>query len=279
MNSDYVIVFPATTKYMDEARVLLKSLTKNMPHVPVHIMTRRAEANCLKDEFSIVEEIIDEPPCDTEFRQVRTSRFRHASDISDRYKVVCLLDADMCCVRDFTVFFKMAEAGAILVGSNNTLLRYRKKDFDHMHVEAPDDIDVVHATFTTVPTILNPTIHKDYLTTIFNNKTGNDLDVPNLVACSMGLMKSVYHLPSYIVTNIHHTMVKPETGLKRTSDGLYSGQGEPVYLIHGHLGDQRYIDELIRPMEKNYGWHRKHIEHANNCIRALTEEYRKYANM
>ena len=56
---DNLIVFPATTKYLDEARVLLRSLVRNMPDVPVHIMTRRGEADCLKVEFPEVVEEVD----------------------------------------------------------------------------------------------------------------------------------------------------------------------------------------------------------------------------
>jgi len=277
MNTDYLIVFPATTNYMDEACVLLKSLQKHMPTIPVHVTTRNNDADCLLKEFDNVTRIIDEPPCDTEFRQVRTTRFRHAADVAkEGYKVVCLLDADMLVVRNFTKIFKMAESGTILVGSNNTLLRYRKKDFDKMFVDVSDDINVVHPTFTTVPTFINPTIHQEYLRAIYENKTGNDLDIPNLVAIQQNLMDQIYHLPSFLFTGIHHTMLKPETYVKMTDDGLYSHQGEPVYMLHGHLGDPKYLAELIKPMRQNYGYYEPYLKMAQSCINTLKEVYEKY---
>lgn len=270
-----LIVFPATTGYLDEAAVLLKSLSKHMPAVPVHIMSRNGEADHLK-EFKNVEEIINEPLCDSEFRQIRTSRFRHAADMKDRFKVVCLLDADMVVLRSLEAVFRMAETGTILVGSNNTIFRYTKKDFVKMQVDAPDDIDAVHGSFCTVPLFINPTIHCDFLMKVWGNTTGNDLDVPNLLAVSMGLSSRLYYLPSYLFLNIHHSMLKPETGCTLTSQGLFSRQGEPVYIIHGHWGDADYVAQLIDPMIKNYGYYPKYIESARDSIRILKAEYEKY---
>jgi len=270
-----LLVFPATTKYLPEARVLLKSLEVHMPDVPVHIMSKDHEADSLL-EFKVVEKIIDEEKVDTEFRQVRTSRFRYAVDVADEFEVVGLFDADMLCVYDFEHIFRMADTGVIVGCSNNTLLRYRKKDFDAMHVECDPGIDEVHTSFSTVPLFINPTIHKEYLMAIWENKTGNDLDIPNLLAITMGKMKQVYLLNSYAWTNIHHTMIKPETFIRKVEDGYASHQGERVYMLHGHWLDPKYIEELINPMIKNYGYYPKYIEGARNCIKTIEAEYQKY---
>lgn len=273
---DNLIIVPATKNYFVELDVLLKSLQKHMPHVPVHIMTRDGEANEYKDKFDIVEEVIDEPKCDSEFRQVRTSRFRYAAEQKDNFKSVCILDADMLCVRDFTQIFRMADTGTIVACSNNTLYRYVKKDFDKMHIDVPEGIEVIHASFSSVPIFISPGIHYEYLMAIWNNKTGNDLDVNNLLVHALGLADKVYLLGSENFTNIHHTMLKPEIFVRTTTDGYYNQLGEKIYMFHGHWLDDNYVKQLLEPMQKHYGWHKPYIDIAKNCINAIKKEYEKY---
>jgi hypothetical protein len=223
----------------------------------------------------------DEPARCKEFRRVRTSRFLFATQVAEHYDVVCILDADMVAIRDLSVLFGMARSGdAILVGSNNTLLRYLKKDFSEFGLVVPDDINVVHPTFCTVPMFINPSneVNKQYLLNIWNNPSGNDLDVNNLVAEQMGIMNKIFLIPSYISTGIHHTFLKPETYIKDSGQGLYSHQGEPVYFLHGHLNDDRYLEELMTPMRKNYGYYEPYLICAQNCVNTLKKAYAEYTD-
>ena len=273
----YLIIVPITGGYFAEGEALLRSLLMNNPDIPVDVISIKGQADYLKDKFTNVRQVINEPACDSEFRQVRTSRFRHALDVSPDFDVCCILDADMVSVRPMTNLFKMALGGTILVGSNNTLFRYIKKDFDLMKVEAPADINVVHGSFSTVPMFINPTLHARFLSAIWTNETGNDLDTLNLLVHSLGIYNdSVYHLPSYIVTNIHHSMLKMENHVKETGQGLHSHQGEPVYFLHGHLSDPAYHRQLLEPMEKNYGYYPPYIDCARDCIATMIKEYQKY---
>jgi len=285
-----IIIVPITKSYLAEGRVLLNSLNITNPNIPVHVLTTDLTEADFK--FPNVQKVVLSPKCtglNHEFRQIRTYRFKYAIELGEKHLKdllafvedpsedfsVLLLDADMFCLRKLDKFFEMAY-NTILCCSNNTLLRYVKKDFDKMYVECDPQIDVIFPTFSTVPMFINPIRFKDYLQTIWDNKTGNDLETLNLILASKGLLDKTYLLNSYGWTNIHHTMIKPETFIKRTADGLFSNQGEPVYMLHGHWGDQRYIEELIRPMEKNYGYHRPYIETAKNCIKIIKEEYDKY---
>jgi len=227
------IVFPATRNCVHEAKALVNSLAISNPDIPVYIMTSHiSERQVRIEDFEHiknhnVKSIIVEPPCDTEFRQIRTSRFRLAAELKDEYEVVCLLDADMVVIRDISKIFSMAKSGTILVTSNNTLLTYRHKDFVRMKVESPgEDHCKVHTTFTTVPFFINPTIHYDFLMDIWGTPTGNDLEAINLIAIKRGLMKNIYLLNSFEFNNIHHTMLKPETFAKMTDDGMYNHQGQ-----------------------------------------------------
>lgn len=282
--SRYAFIIPVTKNYLHEARPLVKSLFKHNPATDIHIISTEAnQPNALDGtEFDDLGKIIffRAPKADTEFRQVRTSRFRYAADIGAAdpgYEVVALLDADMLCIRNLDKFFRMASTGTIIASSNNTLLRYQKKDFDKMHVQAPASIDVVHPTICTVPIFINPNIHRPFLMEVFNNATGNDLDVPNLLLESMGLMQDhVFLVNSYAWTNIHHSMLKPETFIMHTQGGLYSKQGEPVYMLHGHWYDDRYINDLMEPMIKHYGYCQKYIDTARNCIATIKRIYDEY---
>lgn len=271
-----LIVFPVTKSYLPEAHVLLQSLTKYMYNVPVHIISKDNEADHLLQEFEIVEKVINEPVADSEFRQIRTSRFRYAHDVHDEFTTVCLLDADMLCVYNFEHLFRMADTGTVLTCSNNTLLRYRTKDFDLLDIPCDPTVDVVHTSFSTVPFFINPTIHADFLTQIWESKSGNDLEAINLLAITNGLMNKVFLLNSYNWTNIHHSCLKTETHIKKVDDGYCSNQGDRVYMFHGHWLDKNYVKELMEPMVKNYSYYPKHIECAKNCIQVMEAEYKQY---
>ena len=271
-----LIIFPVTKTYLLEGIILLKSLTKHMPNVPVHVISKDNEADHLLAEFDIVEKVINEPECDSEFRQIRTSRFRHAKDVAEEFTSVCLLDADMLCVFNFEHIFRMVDTGTILTCSNNTLLRYRAKDFDLLEIPCDPDIDVVHTSFSTVPFFINPTIHADFLNQIWTSKSGNDLEAINLLAITNGLMDRVFLLNSYCHTNIHHSCLKSETHIKKVDDGYCSQQGDRVYMFHGHWLDKNYVKELMEPMIKHYSYYPKHIECAQNCINVMEQEYKQY---
>jgi hypothetical protein len=295
-------IVPVTKNYLHEARPLVKSLGIHMPDTDLHILTVDGQYRVNVDDFSdlhkhfFVHDVPEFPAAEFpelqqaySFRRIRTSRFLFAafcghlgghsgwkSPLDKRYDVVCLLDADMCMVRPINKFFKMAEMGTILVGCNNTLLRYTKKDFDKMHVEVRPDIDVVHPTFCTVPTFVNPNIHQDWLEAIWTNKTGNDLEIPNLLAQSMNKMNQVYHLGSENFLNIHHMQIRPETYAKATTDGLYTQTGEPVSMLHGHWADDSYRKQLLEPIVKNFSDYPKAISIAQGAINTIKQEYDKY---
>jgi hypothetical protein len=297
--SRFCFIFPVTKPYLSEARVLLRSLVKHHPNseIPIYVVSpdlkedsfKDIAKTCiselyLKDTFQEIHPIniwvpgeYPEFTMNREFRRIRTTRFLLAEKLKNIFDVVCILDADMCLLRPIKQIFRMAETGTILVGNNNTLLTYRKKDFDKMGVSGvPDNIDVVHPTFSTVPLFLNPKIHSDFLMGIWSNPLGNDLETNNLVAIALDKMKDVFYLNSFCVSNLHHSMLKPETHVKETKDGLFSAQGDPVYLLHGHLSTEAYIKELIEPMCKNYGWHPPFINLAKNAIHSIVKEYNKY---
>ena len=289
MSGRYLIVVPVTKAYISECEVLLKSLCVNNPGIPVHLITRENEGDvmALGKKYPIVKRIHLEPyPTDLalqingEFRQVRTSRFRYAADVKDDFDVVLLLDSDMWSLRPMDNIFKMAECGTILVGGNSTMFRYTHKDFLALKIDAPLDINFVHNSFCTVPTFINPSIHEDFLRAIYNSPSGNDLDVPNLLSITMGLVDNLYYLPSQNWLNIHHASLKPELFCIKTDRGIMSKTGEPVYMMHGHWGDPNYYGEqLIEPMVKNYGYHQPYIDCARNCIRILKENYDYYAGL
>lgn len=295
--SKYLIVVPITDSYKAEGEALLRSLLVHNPTIPVHVIGRNGEVDYLKDKFSNVDRVINEVPDLTkqnpEFRQIRTSRFRHAADMAaEGFTSVLILDADMLSIRPLQAIFKMAESGIILVCSNNTLYRYTYEHFSAMHIEAPKDISVVHASFSTVPMFINvqKEINRTYLYSIANSYTGNDLDVPNFL---VHIIKDndgvslydgyIYHLNSYNWTNIHHSMEKELNKLIYTDQGYFSNQGDFCYFLHGHLWDTKengysgaYHDQLIEPMERNYGYYPPYIECAKNVVSIMENEYKRY---
>lgn len=272
-------VVPITKTYLNKGRALIKSLAMYHPKTDVHVLTIDLVGDEFKDLREVIVYHVPELPADTvnnEFKRVRTSRFKYAADLKDSYDTICLLDADMVLIRNIMPLFLMATSGAILVSSNNTLLRYVKKDFDAQKVDAPDDINVVHPSFCTVPLVINPTIHNAFLNAVWDNELGNDLDTPNLLMQAMGLMQFVFYLTSYSVTNIHHSMLKPDTFAREMDGTLYSQMGEPVYMLHGHWDDDVYVKNLLEPMVKNYSDFPRAVKIATDAIQTIKREYDKY---
>jgi hypothetical protein len=276
-------VFPVTKGYVDEARVLVYSLKKWHPEIPIFITV--ADGTTIEPfaQYGDGITIVPSPKCDTEFRQIRTHRFKVAAELGEQgFDSVCLVDADMLMVARISQFFAMVEAGTILVCSDNTMLRYEAKHLRQHHLEAPDNFNVIHTGFSTVPTFINPQIHKDLLEEIWTNPTGNDLETFNLIVLRRGYMESkVVLLNSYQWTNIHHTMLKPETYVRRSVDMLgehfISYMGERVYMMHGHWLQDGYVNELMDPMKRNYGDYPGAVFIAEESVRVLKEVYRRYA--
>jgi hypothetical protein len=283
MDRKWAFVFPVTKAYVPEAKVLVYSLKKWHPEIPIFITV--ADGTTLDDfkQYGDGITIVKSPECDTEFRQIRTHRFKVAAELGEQgYNAVCIVDADMMMVSRIDPFFMMVESGAVLVCSDNTMLRYESKHFRQHFLDVPDNINVIHTGFSTVPTFVNPQIHKNLLEEIWNSKTGNDLETFNLITLLRGYMEdNVVLLNSYQWTNIHHTMLKPETYVRRSVDmhgeHFISYMGERVYMMHGHWLQNGYVDELIDPMKRNYANYPNAVFIAEESVRCLKEVYRRYA--
>ncbi len=278
----HAFIIPVTRNYLNKARIFVKSISDHMPDADIWILThyteeRKVGYNDFADlgiQNSFV--VTTCPKSDTEFREVRTYRFKFAIEISQSqgYDSIGLFDADMLLLRPIYQFFNMAKGGAILVSNNNTLLKYEPKHFKEYGFEC--DRTVIWPTICTVPLFINAVLHKDYLNAVWEHPSGNDLEIPSMLLPVMNLDNLVHYLNSYCWTNIHHTMLKPETFVKDTQDGLFSHQGDPIYILHGHWDDDNYVEQLIEPMKKNYGHIPKAVEIAENSIEILRRYYAKY---
>lgn len=281
--SKYAFVFPVTKQYLHEARPLVKSLFKWHPDIPIYITTIDTEYAVSEEDFSDLAkvEVVIAPECDTGFRQVRTYRFKFAMELKDKHQVVMLLDADMCLIRPIEKFFRIAETGVMVGCSDSTILYYNEEHFSEYNIE-PDEKaknGITHPFFSTVPLFVNPSDERTYefLKLVWENPSGNDLEVPNRIVAATGRHDEMMLLNSYQWTNIHHSMLKPETFAKMTPDGLISYQGQHIYMIHGHWRDENYLKhDLIDPMERNYGWDKKNVDRARNAVNDIKKVYDEY---
>lgn len=276
----YAIIFPCTRNYLHEARPLLKSFLKWEPDIDIHITTVSGKNGItLKDICDISNSVIVHiaPECDTEFRAVRTYRFYLAKNFKE-YSSVCLLDADMVLFRPINKFFRLSSGGPILVCADSTILRYTKKHFEDEKINVDINKDIIHPFFSTVPTFINPNdeIACKWIDEIWNHYSGNDLSIPNMIAAAMDLPeKHMIYLNSYQWTNIHHSMLKPETFVRIIDNKPMSHQGQYVYMIHGHWQDDKYCNELlIDPLIKNYG--EKVANEAKKIVSQLRNLYNEY---
>lgn len=260
MPSDYAFVVAASANYIPGLRALLNSLERlNNKH------------DLLLCEFRLPEEFLEdlehysfkikvwEMDGDDQVRSTAIERFRVAAQLAPHYKAICLLDADMWFAADCTRFFRAAEGGMIVTGSNGMIINFNmgyQRQYNCYLGQNEWPYALVH---TTAPIFISKD-HTNWFQTLYDSRRVDHWDdflYLNILGIQMRKDEWMICMPPYAFTGIHHWHMKPETAVMDKGGLLLSGTEEQVYIVHGKWWDEGWLQDLLPTMQRF--WHDEEI--------------------
>lgn len=216
-------------------------------------------------------------------------RLKVAAERTD-YEAVCLVDADMFCVRSLFRYFEIAaRAGQIIVSSDCTNVLY-EQCYREMYPGILDEDFYNTRTFTSVPIFFSPVRHGDLFKAAYEYgaRRGivSDLVVLNMLACRHKF-KDLLVLPAHAWTGIHHTYLKPELRLRKILGELVSEAGDEINMIHGRWFDAAWVEGLRNTMRDYFknmlllseeGANR-HMGLVDDTIQVCLTHYNRYSSL
>jgi hypothetical protein len=182
----------------------------------------------------------------------KIERFRVASEIGG---VVGVFDSDMWFCGSMLNYFKIADgAGLIVGGANGSNIRFDERYEESYKMTIPNTYN--YKTITSVPTIMDTTVHGDIWSSIYKHKeeigTGADFNLLNIFLIKYNKIDDVVVIPAERVTNIHHFMLKADTGVIMKEGMLLTKNGLQVLMVHGKWWSGDYVENLMKPMPKHF---------------------------
>lgn len=179
-------------------------------------------------------------------------RFKRFAEVGKEYASVCILDADMFLTANVKLFFKIAEAGFIVAGSNGMIINFDKNYQEAASIDLAARDWSYPQVHTTVPLFLSPK-DLDWLEAVFDIWRPDRLDdflLLNILGIRMSKYERMLVMPPYMFTGIHHWQMKPETAVFEKAGLLLSGTEEQVYMVHGKWWDKKWLLGLWDTMER-----------------------------
>ncbi len=192
---------------------------------------------------------------DRDAKQATTiGRYWVASKVADDYDAVCVLDADMFLLADCTLFFKLAAAGFIVVGSNGMLIDFGRNQQERYGVDLGIESLPYPEVHSSAPIFISKadTNWFEELVTWDRTDSWDDFLLLNLLGIKLGKTDHMVVMPPYAFTGLHHWQVKPETALRYKGDLVVSGTEERVYMVHGRWWDKDWINGVMAGTMKSY---------------------------
>lgn len=181
----------------------------------------------------------------------KIERFRVATD--QEGSVVGIFDADMFCCGSMLNFWKIAEAGMIVGGSNGSNIRFGENWNESYQMEVPEVWD--YKTITSVPTFMDIDLHGDVWRGLYEHKretnAGADFNLVNIFLMKLNKMEYIVPIPSEQVTGVHHFQIKPDTRTILKGGKLLTNNGLELLCVHGRYWEGNWYANLMKPMPKH----------------------------
>ncbi len=182
----------------------------------------------------------------------KLERFRVACEIGG---IVGVYDSDMFFTNSMLNWYKVADAGFVVGGSNASNNRYGA----HWHEKFQmDDIPEIFdtRTITSVPTIMDIEKHgNDVWSGLYDHKkitgAGADFDLVNIFLMKTGRFDDIITIPCECVTGVHHLQIKPETRAYWKGGKLMTMNGLEVLTVHGRFWQGDWYTNYMKPMSKH----------------------------
>jgi hypothetical protein len=202
-------------------------------------------------------------------------RFKYAAELDG---VVMLADSDMFFCANIDNWFKIAETGLIVCGSNGSNVRYHEVWRQKYKLNVPDFFN--YKTICSVPTVMRTDLHKNVWLDLYNHKMpggeGADFDLQNIFMTIHKKHDRMFPLPSQQTTGIHHFMLKPDTRALRVDGKLISRDGLEIFIVHGKWWQENWRNNLMVKMTKYCNENKSCVRGAQDSINILYEEFLKY---
>ena len=277
----YAFVVAASQNYIQGLTALLNSIEKwHGDSTAVIILSLDLDLDTTPYSFPIT--IIDSPVRDM-VRGTAIERFRIAYEQAPSYSSICLLDADMFLTANVGLFFKIAEAGFIVTGSNGMIINFNRDYQKKYGVDLGVDEYPYPEVHTTAPIFISAR-DTDWFKALYDSRRIDQWDdflYLNLLGIKMGKDKKMVTLPPYSCTGIHHFQLKPATAVFKRGELLLSGTEERVLMVHGKWFDPGWLQDLMPTMERYL--HDEDIgpkgkQRVEDAIDLLKSEFGKYVS-
>ena len=214
----------------------------------------------------------------------KIERFRIASELTD--KIVAVFDSDMFVCGSLLNYWKMAEGGLIIGGSNGSNIRFGPDWNEKYKMEV--DACWNTKTLTSVPTFMDVSKHGKVWSEIYRHKketnAGGDFPLLNIFLRKLNKLDKVIPFPSEIFTGVHHFMLKCDTRIINKAGALLTSNGLELKVVHGRYWQGDWYTNLTKNMPKylaRLGIHSSKSKEYQGVLQSqqlLKDEFDKYCD-
>jgi len=285
---DWHIVVAASGGYEPGLRAFLNSFQHYHPigfaddhsrHIQVHLLTLEMddfEAPFVCNHVPL--EWVEHPKGGRNTAwSTKIPRFKYGAELDG---IVMLCDADMFFCSNIEHWFKIAETGLIVAGSNGSNVRYHKGFREKYNLPVPDFYN--YKTICSVPTVMDTSKHGQVWLDLYEHKMaggeGADFDLQNIFMTIHKKQASIVALPSQQTTGIHHFMLKPDSRTIRVDGRMVTRDGLEVYIVHGKWWQDGWYNNLQTKMEHYCKGNGACVKGSDDSRRILKQEFERWSN-
>lgn len=247
----YAFVVAATRGYEEPVRVFISSVLKHHgKEVDIHLLYLDMNG------FPVPENVytFEIPRHGNQLLMNYIWRLKYAG-VLRQYDAVCMVDADMFCVRDLTKYFDIAAKANLIIGASDCVNIWYEESYRNHYPNILTEDFYNTKTITSVPLFFSPRQHGAVFENVYNwgitHGVVSDLTVMNMFLCR-DKHSDLMVLPAHAWTGIHHTFFKPELRVRRILGRYVSEAGDEIQMIHGRWFDPRWIEGLRTTMAQYF---------------------------
>jgi len=281
---NYAIFVASTDNYLPYVNALLNSIQKRELHrhcnLTVYLLyhdmpVEYPEAAKTAFSFRLIPVNVERadvphPEGTKRIEFVKRARFWLVMKYAPKYDAVCLLDADMFIVSpEFAKLFDLVDGTQLCIACNERF----KWNIGHDYVldgkpilDPPQKLVQMHCS---VPIIFVykhwEDVFKSYTEICFGGrqwKNGEQKGIGDIYSWNISVVRCgkqdrIVVFPMSVMTQVHHTVIKPWTFLQVDHDYWYTYAGDRVYSVHGRVARPGYVRGYLERFDRDAGENEK----------------------
>jgi hypothetical protein len=289
----YSFVIASNTRYLDCLTALLNSLEYVGNKNDVHIVSWGLP-ELREYPFKIIRhEVADDPKMQEIGEGEVLMRYRYELASQLDYDAVCVLDADTLVVRNLDIWFEMAARADVIIGCGLEQKRWYGEPEEHHKVngEYPiprtwNDKDICCSPLFFNPRKFGDAFHWSWAIIAdydFDHRfKAPDMDAINIAVIKFGYKNRVIALAEATWSGLHETLLKPFSHICEMHDGLWTINGEEIWVIHGQYLNQIWrgwqIDNQIGCVDRELDGSLRNKQIAQSCLDFIVAYANKMLN-